>query len=108
MLAGQALGYSSHGSWKFLPQMRLGRTRQARGVGFWTAKGRPTGGLGVYVRRDRDLESVAEAERAEQRLRQGLKKSRELVAQYRAKLLALRKGKGGASDRPLFQFDRKR
>ena len=55
--------------------------------------------------RESDVEIVAEAEKAAIGLRQGIEKSKALVAQYRQRLSVLRKA--GATDtveRPLFRF----
>ncbi len=57
------------------------------------------------MRRESDTEIVAEAEKAKIRLRQGIEKSKALVAQYRERLSILRKaGTSETSERPLFRF----
>ena len=55
--------------------------------------------------RESDTEMVAEAEKAKVGLRQGIEKSKALVAQYRQRLSVLRKaGTTEAAERPLFRF----
>ena len=55
--------------------------------------------------RESDAEIVAEAEKAAVGLRQGIEKSKALVAQYRQRLSVLRKaGATDAVERPLFRF----
>ena len=55
--------------------------------------------------RESDTEIVAEAEKAKAGLRQGIEKSKALVAQYRQRLSILRKaGTTETVDRPLFRF----
>lgn len=57
------------------------------------------------MRRDSDTDILAEAEKAKIGLRQGIEKSKVLVAQYRDRLSVLRKaGTGETVDRPLFRF----
>lgn len=57
------------------------------------------------MRRESDTEIVAEAEKAKIGLRQGIAKSKALVAQYRHRLLVLRKaGATEAIEKPLFRF----
>lgn len=52
-----------------------------------------------------EKESAAEAERAKAGLRQGVAKTKALVAQYRARLSMLKKGSPSGEGRPLFRFD---
>jgi len=55
----------------------------------------------------RESEIVAEAERAKAGLRQGIERSKALVAQYRHRLSVLRKaGAAETMDRPVFRFGR--
>ena len=57
------------------------------------------------MRRDRDTEIVAEAEKAKVGLRQGIEKSKALIAQYRSRLFVLRRAETArAPDAPLFRF----
>jgi hypothetical protein len=57
------------------------------------------------VRRESDTEIVAEAEKAKIGLRQGIEKSKALVAQYRHRLSVLRKaGTTETIEKPLFRF----
>lgn len=57
------------------------------------------------MRRDSDTDILAEAEKAKIGLRQGIEKSKVLVAQYRHRLSVLRKaGTEETVDRPLFRF----
>jgi hypothetical protein len=57
------------------------------------------------VRRESDTEMVAEAEKAKVGLRQGIEKSKALVAQYRHRLAVLRRGAPPDKvERPLFRF----
>lgn len=57
------------------------------------------------MRRESDTEIVAEAEKAKVGLRQGIQKSKALVAQYRARLSVLRRaGPVDRPERPLFRF----
>jgi hypothetical protein len=58
------------------------------------------------VRRDNDTEIGAEAEKAKIGLRQGIEKSKVLVAQYRARLFVLRRAETArVPERPLFRFE---
>ena len=57
------------------------------------------------MRRESDTEILAEAEKAKVGLRQGIEKSKALVAQYRQRLSVLRKaGTTEITERPLFRF----
>ena len=56
--------------------------------------------------RDLDLEKAADAETAKARLRQGLVRSKALVAQYRQRLAMLRLGRPPVRTEPQVQFSR--
>lgn len=57
------------------------------------------------MRRESDTEILVEAEKAKVGLRQGIEKSKAVVAQYRHRLSVLRKvGTTEAVERPLFRF----
>lgn len=59
--------------------------------------------------RNKGTELLTEAEGATVRLRLGIKKSKSIVAQYRARLLALREaGRRSPDARSIFRFNRPR